>query len=216
MPPASLRNARRMLASSTSSIVFQSPARRPVFGRGIGDAIPPGNGGRPGGPPARAPAAGGAGFGGGNATRKLSAARPSQPFFRCLRALAIERHAIRGEVAFVQRHEDALQAAVGRPLGAQQHAGLAARRASERGEDSDVLIGPIRQQPAAGRGCRRADDLAVLGAPGALSDRLPTGEARTGENDVRREILRRAVDDGRQMLPPRWRPPRATFRVDAS
>src|SRR5687768_6965077 len=59
-----------MLASSTTSIVFQSLFRRPVLGRGIGEVIPPGNGGSAGGPPARAPAAaGGAGFGGGSATR---------------------------------------------------------------------------------------------------------------------------------------------------
>ena len=32
----------------------------------------------------------------------------------------------------------------------------------------------------------------------ALPDGLPTGETRTGEHDVRREILRRAMDDGRK------------------
>ena len=205
-----------MFASSTTSIVFQSPARRPVFGRGIGDAIPPGNGGDR----RRAPCAGGC-----SRRRRvwrrqrhaqLSAARSSQPFFRCLISLAIQRHAIRGEVPFVQRHEDALQAAVGCPLGAQQHARLAARGASERREDCDVLIGPIRQQPAAGRTFRRADDLAVLCAPAALADGLPAGEARAGEHDVGQEILRRTVDDGRKCRRYHERPPRETFQVDTS
>ena len=137
-------------------MVFQSPARRPVFGRGMGDEMPPGNGGSGGGPPARAgaPDSPGDGLGGGNATRNCPPPGPLKPLFGCLHALTIERHAVRGEIAFVQRHEDAFKAAIGGPLGAQHHAGLAARGASKRGEDSDVLIGLVRQQPSAGSGCR--------------------------------------------------------------
>ena len=156
--------------------------------------MPPGNGGNPGAASAR-----------GASRRRwlrrqchaqLSAARCSQPFFGRLHTLAIQCQAVREKIPFVQRHEDTFEAAIGGLLGAQHHPGLAARRTSKRREQSDVLIGLVRQQPAA-RGSRgRADDLAVLGAPGALSNRLPPGEARAGEDGVRREVLRRAMNDG--------------------
>jgi hypothetical protein len=129
---------------------------------------------------------------------QLSAARRSQPLFGCLRALTVQRHAIRGKIAFVQRYEDPFETAVSRALGAQHHASLAARRASKRGEDSDVLIGLVSEQPSAGSGCGRADDLAVLGAPAALTDRLPSTETRTREHHVGCEVRRRAVEDGRK------------------
>ncbi len=173
MPPASFRNVRRMLASSTSSTVFHSPARRPVVGRGMGDAIRRGTGAVQAGL-LRARAGAARWIRRRQRHTQLSAARPSHPFFGCLRALAIKRHTVRGKIPFVQRHEDALEAAIGRLLGAQHHARLAARRASKRGEHSDVLIGLVREQPAAASGCGCADDLAVFGAPCALADRLPS------------------------------------------
>ena len=148
---------------------------------------------------------------------QLSAAWPSQPFFGCLCSLTIQRHAIRGEVPFVQRHEDALHTAIGRPLGAQQHAGLASRRASKRREDSDVLIGPIRQQPAARQRALGVPMISPFSARQLLcADGLPASEARPGEHDVGREICRRTVNDGRKRCRHQRRPPRETFQVDAS
>ena len=183
-----------MLASSTSSIVFQSPARSPCDGRGIGDGDAAGHL-RERGPAPRprrrgAPAAAAAGAAPGTAPGRrlrrrrrrrdaqLSAAGRPQPFARRLVALRVERDAIGAEVALGQRHEDALQPAVGRLLGAQQDAGLAARGAAERREERDVLIGAVEQQPAAA-GFGGADDLAVLGAPLGLAR---AAASRSGSN----------------------------------
>ena len=109
-----------------------------------------------------------------------------QPLPGELSALRVEGDAVRRDVAGVERHQDPLQAVSGL-LGPQQDAGLASRRALERGVEADVLIRPVQQEPAAGRLFRRADDLAVLRAPGRLAERAPTGQARPLEDGVRAE-----------------------------
>jgi hypothetical protein len=74
MPPASFRKARTMLASSATSMLFQSPALTVVSGRAIGEGMPPGMGSGPlGPPPPPGPAAGGV-AGAGGATRNCPGA----------------------------------------------------------------------------------------------------------------------------------------------
>ena len=191
MPPASFKKARRMLASSTSSMVFQSPLRRPVFGRGIADGMLGGAG------PAGADAASRCVFWRRRREAQLAWAGPPQPFPRGLDTLGIQRHPVRREISFVERHENALQPSVGRAFGTEQHARAAPGRTAERSRDGNVLVRAVQHEPAA-TFRRHADNLAVLRAPFRLPERAPSGKAGAGKRHVRRKILRRAVEERRQ------------------
>ncbi len=87
-----------------------------------------------------------------------------------------------------ERHKDALRS-LRRRLDAQHHARAASASATERARELHVLQGPVENQPATLRGLRRADDLAVFGAPLRAAERAIGRQGRAVEGPIGDEIL---------------------------
>jgi hypothetical protein len=75
----------------------------------------------------------------------------------------------------VQRREDPFHPSVRCLLRTEQDAGTAARRATERREEGNVLIGAVQYKPAATR-TGNAGDLSILSAPSCASKSVPAAE----------------------------------------
>ena len=78
----------------------------------------------------------------------LSGRTRPEPLARRFVSLRVERHTVRDEVTFCERHEDALQSAVRGFLRSEEQPGPAAGRTAEGRCESDVLIASIQYEPA--------------------------------------------------------------------
>ena len=185
-PVGAFTPARKTLASTSTSNVFQSFGLNAVEAgagnidtkAGAGPAARP----PPGAPPAR-PALGG---GGGRLDSQHGAARARQRLATADAALRVDRDGCWRRRPASQRRVNAFDPA--RALLAPQHdAGGAFRGAPVRAGDLDVLVTRVDEEPAAVGARRRADDLAVLRPPLRLADLIGSGQRGSFEGPVRNE-----------------------------
>ncbi len=204
--PALLMNARMMFASSSVSKSFQSPGRSAVFGCAIGSVTAGPRTARRRGPATAAPAGAPPARPGTFATppaapqhrRTATPARRSavaaarcaparrrraKPVALRLPPLRVEDDRVGGHVTFVEGHEDALHAAVGGLLGAQQNACLAAAGTSERRRRTPRPGMPRSRMSQPPAGCLGVPVISPFGrAPVGITERPPPGQSRPRES----------------------------------